>query len=120
MGKAKFLGNAHRIFDLHRKLLTDIGDMGRPIQGQEDGQFKIGKKMVLTSGLTSGQAVGAPQRGHIPGVDERLVVRFLALATTLLEPSVDLGLGQTLECSRHEKACTGCVDDLNIADVGLG
>ena len=42
VGQAKLLGDAHRIFDPHRKLFTDIGDMGRPIQGQEDGQFKIG------------------------------------------------------------------------------
>nr|WPB12761.1 hypothetical protein XM8_contig2_00327 [Pseudomonas aeruginosa] len=56
----------------------------------------------------------------VPGVDERLVVPSLALATPLLEPSINLCLGQALECSRHEKACIHRVDDLNIADTGLG
>ncbi|WP_440447120.1 hypothetical protein [Pseudomonas benzenivorans] len=42
MGKAKLLSEALRIFDPHRKLFTDIGDMGRPIQCQEDGKLEIG------------------------------------------------------------------------------
>lgn len=75
--------------------------------------------MVQTSSLAAGQAMRAPHRGHISGVDERLVVRPQALATALPDPSVDLSLSQPFECSRHEKASTCRVDDINTADAGL-
>ncbi|MCY1560761.1 hypothetical protein D9M68_979360 [compost metagenome] len=75
--------------------------------------------MVQTARFAAEQAMGAPQRGHIPGVDERLVVCPLALATTFLEPFVDLGLSQALKCPSHKKTSIR-IDDFNIAYAGFG
>lgn len=61
MRKTNVLSNPNCVFNPHRKLLPNVSDKGRPFQNQEDGQLKIGKKMMQTASLAARETMAASQ-----------------------------------------------------------
>jgi hypothetical protein len=70
--------------------------MRGPVKGKENSQFQIGKEVMQASAFVAVNSMGTSKRGNVPGVDERLIVRPMALATAFPDPLVYLSLIQSL------------------------